>query len=215
MNLLNFIKRILARFINIPRKIRQVYYICWNYFMLWANGVEIGKNMKIYNRIYLTKHPTAQVIIGNNLVFISGDGFNPLCRNLRGCIYAGEGAKIKIGNDVGISSARIRAKQYIKIGNNVNIGGDCILLDTDAHNMNYKIRRKRDGEDGRTANSAPIIIEDDVLIGARCIILKGVTIGAHSVIAAGSIVTKSIPKDCVAGGNPCKIIKNIRDIDIF
>lgn len=109
----------------------------------------------------------------------------------------------------------IRAKQYIKIGNNVNIGGDCILLDTDAHNMNYKIRRKRDGEDGRTANSAPIIIEDDVLIGARCIILKGVTIGAHSVIAAGSIVTKSIPKDCVAGGNPCKIIKNIRDIDIF
>lgn len=46
MNLLNFIKRILARFINIPRKIRQVYYICWNYFMLWANGVEIGKNMK-------------------------------------------------------------------------------------------------------------------------------------------------------------------------
>lgn len=212
MNLLNFIKRILARFINIPRKIRQVYYICWNYFMLWANGVEIGKNMKIYNRIYLTKHPTAQVIIGNNLVFISGDGFNPLCRNLRGCIYAGEGAKIKIGNDVGISSACIRAKQYIKIGNNVNIGG---LLDTDAHNMNYKIRRKRDGEDGRTANSAPIIIEDDVLIGARCIILKGVTIGAHSVIAAGSIVTKSIPKDCVAGGNPCKIIKNIRDIDIF
>lgn len=215
MNLLNFIKRILARFINIPRKIRQVYYICWNYFMLWANGVEIGKNMKIYNRIYLTKHPTAQVIIGNNLVFISGDGFNPLCRNLRGCIYAGEGAKIKIGNDVGISSACIRAKQYIKIGNNVNKGGDCILLDTDAHNMNYKIRRKRDGEDGRTANSAPIIIEDDVLIGARCIILKGVTIGAHSVIAAGSIVTKSIPKDCVAGGNPCKIIKNIRDIDIF
>lgn len=215
MNLLNFIKRILARFINIPRKIRQVYYICWNYFMLWANGVEIGKNMKIYNRIYLTKHPTAQVIIGNNLVFISGDGFNPLCRNLRGCIYAGEGAKIKIGNDVGISSACIRAKQYIKIGNNVNTGGDCILLDTDAHNMNYKIRRKRDGEDGRTANSAPIIIEDDVLIGARCIILKGVTIGAHSVIAAGSIVTKSIPKDCVAGGNPCKIIKNIRDIDIF
>lgn len=182
MNLLNFIKRILARFINIPRKIRQVYYICWNYFMLWANGVEIGKNMKIYNRIYLTKHPTAQVIIGNNLVFISGDGFNPLCRNLRGCIYAGEGAKIKIGNDVGISSACIRAKQYIKIGNNVNIGGDCILLDTDAHNMNYKIRRKRDGEDGRTANSAPIIIEDDVLIDARCIILKGVTIGAHSVL---------------------------------
>lgn len=189
MDLLNFIRGVIARTINLPRKIRQVWYIRWNYFMLWANGAKIGRNMKMYNRIYLTKRPEAHLIIGDNLVFTSGEGFNPLCRNLRGCIYVGEGAKIEIGDNVGISSACIRAKQCIKIGNNVNIGGDCILLDTDAHNMNYKIRRRRDGEDGRTAKSAPIIIEDDVLIGTRCIILKGVTIGSRSIIAAGSIVT--------------------------
>ena len=53
----------------------------------------------------------------------------------------------------------------------------------------------------------PVVIEDDVLIGTNCIILKGVTIGARSIIAAGSIVTKSIPADCIAGGNPAKVIK--------
>lgn len=61
--------------------------------------------------------------------------------------------------------------------------------------------------DSATANSAPIIIEDDVMIGTRCIILKGVIIGARSIIAAGSVVTKSIPADCIAAGNPAKVIK--------
>ena len=52
-------------------------------------------------------------------------------------------------------------------------------------------------------------IEDDVLIGTRCIILKGVIIGARTVIGSGSVVTKSIPADCIAAGNPCKVIKYI------
>ena len=47
------------------------------------------------------------------------------------------------------------------------------------------------------------------MIGTRCIILKGVTIGARSIIGSGSIVTKSIPSDCIAAGNPCKVIKYI------
>ena len=45
------------------------------------------------------------------------------------------------------------------------------------------------------------------MVGANCIILKGVTIGARSVIAAGSVVTKNIPSDCIAGGNPARVIR--------
>lgn len=56
----------------------------------------------------------------------------------------------------------------------------------------------------------PIVIEDDVLIGARSIVLKGVTIGARSVIGAGSVVVKDIPADCIAAGNPCKVIKYLK-----
>lgn len=61
--------------------------------------------------------------------------------------------------------------------------------------------------DSRYARSAPIVIEDDVLIGTGCIVLKGVTIGARSVIGAGSVVTRSIPEDSIAAGNPCKVIQ--------
>ena len=53
------------------------------------------------------------------------------------------------------------------------------------------------------------MIEDDVFIGANCIVLKGVTVGARSIIAAGSVVTKSIPADCLAGGNPAKVIRSL------
>ena len=58
--------------------------------------------------------------------------------------------------------------------------------------------------------SASIVIEDDVWVGAHSIILKGVTIGARSIIGAGSVVTKSIPADCVAAGNPCKVLKSLK-----
>ena len=70
--------------------------------------------------------------------------------------------------------------------------------------MNYIIRR---GQNTDWGISSPIVIEDDVFIGVNCIILKGVTIGARSIIAAGSVVTKSIPADCIAGGNPAKVIR--------
>lgn len=86
-------------------------------------------------------------------------------------------------------------------------------MDTDAHSLDYLIRRSHDltpdgySVDGVSATTVPIVIEDDVLIGTRCIILKGVTIGARSVIGSGSVVTKSIPPDSIAVGNPCTVIK--------
>ncbi len=63
--------------------------------------------------------------------------------------------------------------------------------------------------DNHTAKCAPITIEDHVLIGARSVILKGVTIGRGSVIGAGSVVVKSIPPRCIAAGNPCRVIKQL------
>lgn len=200
---------------HIPRKIRQIFYKYWNRLIFRVNKVSFGKNMLICNHFYLIKHPTANICIGDNFVFTSGEAFNPLSRNIRGCIYAYKNSIINIGNNVGISSASLRAKEKIQIGNNVKIGGDCILMDTDAHSLDYRIRRShKKNEQGEVidtvlAKSKPIIIEDDVLIGTRCIILKGVTIGARSIIGSGSIVTKDIPCDCIAAGNPCKVIKYI------
>ena len=112
-----------------------------------------------------------------------------------------------------MSSACLWANSSITIGNHVKIGGDCILLDSDAHSLDYHMRRVEERiatpKYMSAVKTAPIVIEDDVLIGTRCIILKGVTIGARSVIGSGSIVTKSIPPDCIAAGNPCKVVKSI------
>ena len=201
-----------------PRKIRKIFYIRYNRLLFRINNVKYGKNFNVYNHFYLLKKKKSNLTIGDNFTFTSGESFNPLCRNICGCIaLPEETSKLVIGNNVGISSACIWAKESITIKNNVKIGGDCIIMDTDAHNLDYKVRssnmRTPDGLslDVQSANSKPIVIENDVLIGTRCIILKGVTIGEHSIIGSGSVVTKSIPADCIAAGNPCKVIRYINN----
>ena len=79
-----------------------------------------------------------------------------------------------------------------------------MIFDTNFHNKDWKVRRTR--ENVKTAKTAPISIGDDCFIGARCIIMKGVNIGARTIIAAGSVVVSDIPEDCIAGGNPCRVI---------
>lgn len=209
-------KQFISKLYHLPRRLRMIFYIRWNKIKFWMNDIQYSKGMKIFNVVYLSKHPESKMIIGRNFVLTSGEAFNPLCRNIRACIYLGQSASIIIGDDTGLSSPCIQAKECITIGNRVKIGGDCILMDTDAHNLDYRVRGTGEKigkifKDVLTAKTAPIVIEDDVLIGTRCIILKGVIIGARSVIAAGSIVTKSIPADCVAGGNPCRVIRMLNN----
>ena len=198
------------------RKILRVFYLKFYPLLFQLLNIKFGTNLNIYNKIYLNIFPGSTVYIGNNFCFTSGEAYNPLCRNIRGCIHTAEkGSTIIIGNNVGISSACLWAKEKIVIGDNVKIGGDCILLDTDAHNLDYRIRKSNEKNsegiytDVATAKSAPIIIENDVLIGTRCIVLKGVTIGARSIIGSGSVITKSIPADSIAAGNPCKVIRKL------
>ena len=196
-------------------KICSSLYIGWNKIYFFLNNIKYGKNFRVFNHLYLKIHVGALVQIGNNCTIMSGAGLNPLSRNIKTCIYVGKKATLKLGNDVGVSSSTLWVKESVSIGNSVAIGADCIIMDTDAHNLDWKIRCSEEtneyGEsvDMVTAASAPIVIEDNVLVGARCIILKGVTIGARSIIGSGSIVTKDIPSDCIAAGNPCKVIKSI------
>ena len=131
---------------------------------------------------------------------------NPIASNLQADVYVEPGATLTIGNNVGKSSTRLWIHESVRIGNNVKIGGCVLITDTDAHPMDYVARRSSN----ECTKSAPVVIEDDVWVGAHCIILKGVTIGARSIIGAGSVVTKSIPADCVAAGNPCKVIKLLK-----
>ncbi|WP_455996663.1 acyltransferase [Phocaeicola barnesiae] len=210
------IKYFVSKLFRIPRKLRRLFYMYYNRFLFWLNDVKFGKNMKVIGWIYINKRRGSRIKIGNNFRFYSGDGINPLSRNICGMIHSAfPESSIIIGNNVGISASSLRCKESITIEDNVNIGADCIIMDTDAHNLDYRYRngsiRGPKGEiiDLITAKSAPIVIEHDVLIGARSMILKGVTIGACSIIGSGSVVTKSIPPHCIAAGNPCKVLKTL------
>ena len=191
------------------------FYRYFNRLYFRLKGIEFGKNMLAYNKVYLTGYKQGPITIGDDFHLTSGDGINPICRNIRACIHRGSPqATISIGNDVGMSSPCIWINERLTIGDHVKIGGNCVILDTDTHQIDYLTRR---GEKSADVNdittivqSALITIEDDVWIGANCIILKGVTIGARSIIGAGSVVTKSIPADCIAAGNPCKVIRELK-----
>ena len=80
----------------------------------------------------------------------------------------------------------------------MRFGANVTIMDGDAHQ-----------DDSRAGKNAPIVIEDNVWIGANATILKGVTIGRNSLIGAGSVVVKSIPENVIAAGNPCRVIKSL------
>lgn len=94
----------------------------------------------------------------------------------------------------------------VRIGNNVMIAPN-VGIYTAGHPV-HPVARKSGYEYG-----APITIGNDVWIGAHTVINPGVTIGDNSVIGAGSVVTKDIPANCIAAGNPCKVIRQITEAD--
>lgn len=115
-------------------------------------------------------------------------------------------------------SSEIQCVNKIEIGAYTTMAGNTIITDNNSHPINPEWRRKMrltpEGHDMRTwkySDNAPIFIGENVWIGINVRICKGVTIGDNSVIGANSVVTKSIPANCIAVGNPARVIKT--DID--
>ena len=199
------LKQFLLKLFNLPTALRIKLYPRINRMILKSHGVVFGKNIQIPSKV-LWLIRGGRITIGDNFYLSSGNGVNPIASNLQADVYVEPGATLTIGNNVGMSSTRLWIHESARIGNNVKIGGCVLITDTDAHPMDYVVRRSSN----EGTKSALVVIEDDVWVGAHCIILKGVTIGARSIIGAGSVVTKSIPADCVAAGNPCRVIKNLK-----
>lgn len=199
-------KKLFLKLVNLPVALRVRFTPKFNRWMLRAKGVMIGKNCTIIGNVSVIG--SGKITIGDNFCMTSGEHINPICANLQGSFFTdSSNAKITICNNVGMSSTRMWIHDSLSIGDNVKIGGNVLLIDTDCHPMSYEIRRTSN----EGTKSAPIVIEDDVWIGAQSIVLKGVTIGARSIIGAGSVVTKDIPADCIAVGNPCKVIRSLNN----
>lgn len=166
----------------------------WKSYVVNKGGRCIGNSLNILDGGYFE--------CGNNVRILStGIEYAEGCR-----IAVLSGGFLTIGENTGLSQVSITCKNSITIGSNCIIGAGTMMFDTDFHSTDWEVRRTTD--DHKMSKTSPIVIGNDCFIGARCIIYKGVTIGPRTIIAAGSVVVKDIPNDCIAGGNPCKVIKN-------
>lgn len=145
------------------------------------------------------------IVIGSNCLINSGRRYNPIGGDSKTILWS-KGGKISLGNNIKISNVSIVSEKSITIEDNVMIGANVKIYDTDFHSIN---NRERNSYPDNNVKRAEIIIKNGVFIGAHSIILKGVIIGENSVIGAGSVLTKSIPKNEIWAGNPAKFIRKI------
>lgn len=188
---------------------------CKSWFIKKTTIGYLTKKGAVFNPVKISFFGTPQLYISSNSKITIGDGF--ICRSGIGRsidnaaiskIYVYEGADLQIGDNTGISNTCIHCTSKIHIGKNVNIGGGAMILDTDFHSLDWRDRESH--TDVAKAISRPIFIGDNVFIGTKSIILKGVSIGKNSVVGAGSVVTKDIPEGEIWAGNPCRFIKKCR-----
>jgi acetyltransferase-like isoleucine patch superfamily enzyme len=106
------------------------------------------------------------------------------------------GGRLTLGHGYASPGLFLCCAESVTIGDGVAIGEDAIIRDHDGHEIT-----------GGRPSRAPIVVEDRVWIGMRAIILKGVTIGEGSIIAAGAVVTKSVPRGVLVAGNPARIVR--------
>jgi acetyltransferase-like isoleucine patch superfamily enzyme len=171
--------------------------------------IDIYKNSwRFWGLPLLSMHKGSNIFIGDNFVACSQASRNSIGINQKVTIKTtSTGARIFIGDNVGVSGCSISASESISIGNATLIGSGVLITDNDAHAV-HPDRRK----DNAFTLSRPVIIGNNVFIGARAIILKGVNIGDGSVIGAGSVVTHNIPAMSIAAGNPAVVIGRIKDV---
>ncbi len=179
-----------------------------SYVLMKLNGVVIGKGFKSRGIPIVDVSLKGSFILGKNFVMNNGKRFNKIGRQQQCIFFVGKNAILEIGNNVGISATAIVCDKHIKIGNDVKIGGNVVIYDTDFHPLDPTLRKVPAFERHNT-NKKEVIIGNSVFIGAHSTLLKGVHIGENSIIGAGSVVTKSIPDNEIWGGNPAKFIRKL------
>lgn len=181
------LKRMLDYLIMNQRDARPRWYIR----MLAPLYQHRGEGSKIYRSVRMDTPPYRRFSIGRHSVVESFACIN----NAVGDVIIGDHSRIGLHNTI---------IGPVTIGSHVNLaqGITVTALNHNFENMDLRI-------DEQGVSTKPVVIGDDVWIGANAVILPGITIGEHCVIAAGAVVTKDVPAHSLAAGVPAKVIKNI------
>jgi len=176
-------------------------------FIFYINGVQFS-NFKNYGRPKVNVGLGGKFFIGKNFRSNNREMSNSIGRFNACSLMVGKKGVLIIGNNVGMSSTAIVCNEKIEIGDNVKLGGNVVIYDTDFHSLDFRERMNRELDTTGT-KTKPVIIGKNAFIGAHSTILKGVTIGDNAIVGACSVVTKNIPANEIWAGNPARFIKNI------
>ena len=181
-------------------KLRFIFYSPFVWLVLFIKGIK-SKGRSFWNGFpSIERGENSSIIIGGHNKFVSKHTGNRLGIYHPCMLTTGKDASLKIGSNCGFSGVAIWCFKSITIGNNVRVGANVTIMDGDAHQ-----------DDPRAGKNSPVVIGDYVWVGSNALILKGVTIGRNSLIGAGSVVTKNIPANVVAAGNPCRVIRSLEE----
>lgn len=183
------LKRMLDLLIMNQRDARPRWYIR----LLAPLYQQRGRSSKIYGSVRMDTPPYRRFVLGRRSVVESFCCIN----NAVGDVIIGDNTRI------GLHTTVIGP---VEIGSNVNLAQGIVVT---ALNHNFTDCTKRIDEQG--VSTAKVTIGNDVWIGANATILPGVTIGNHSVVAAGAVVTKDVPPYSLVGGVPAKILKKLKE----
>jgi acetyltransferase-like isoleucine patch superfamily enzyme len=177
---------------------RKPFLFIYTFLKLSIYGVKfhwrvLGNSFYIYNK--------GRIILGERVSLYSFPNGTVYRTSLSTYFHE---AIIEIGNNCNLNGTVIHCNQHVKIGNNCMFGPGTVICDNDSHRISVD-----PGERRKNSVSIPIILKDNVWVGMNCIILKGVTIGENSIVAAGSVVVNDILPNTLAGGNPAKALKSI------
>ena len=176
--------------------------------LLWRwearfKGVEFQGRAVFLGRPLLSRAKGARIILGDGVRIASSVRANPLaCFQPSALRAMAPGAQLSLGRNVGISATVLCAGASIEVGEGTIMGAGAMVLDHDFH----RPLGEWDWADEHQANARPVKIGRGVFVGARAIVLKGVTIGDRAVIGAAAVVTRDVPPRHLAVGNPARVI---------
>lgn len=167
-----------------------------------------GEGLQCFGLPIIRQRRSGQIGLGRNVVLVSrssGTALGVAHPIVLRCLTPD--AVIQIGDDSGLSGTTICAARSVTIGARCLFGADVLIFDTDFHNHDWCNRRYSVPDWPRI--SRPVTIGDDVFIGTRAIVQKGVNIGDGAIVGAGSVVTADVPSRTIVAGNPARVVRKL------
>ena len=173
------------------RMAKDAYFRIGKHFRVGRFDTQIGQNGQVgIDRAVVQLGSKSELNIDGDVAI--GPGVH---------LLIGPNAKLTIGDFSRVTAnSRILVKKEIRIGSHTQISWDVQIMDTDFHHI-------YDSDGNTKVNTKPVTIGNNVWVGSRVTIMKGVTIGDNAVIAAGSVVTRDVPRLALVAGNPARVIR--------